>query len=64
MANQITLILLPIFVICLAIVIHVRIRKARNTRGPQIHAPSSPNVGYDAKEMVRSRGSGMADGGM
>ncbi|WP_306153925.1 hypothetical protein [Roseovarius sp. MMSF_3281] len=64
-ANQIAVILIPIGIFVLLVALFVNLKKGK-TNQPQkkVHGPHTPGPGYDAKEIVRSKGAGMADGGV
>ena len=62
-ANQITVLLVPV-VVCFSLVcFFVSSRKLKKSQPPKVHGPHTPDAGYDAKEIARSKGKGMADGG-
>ena len=63
-ANQITAIVIPILAIGLIFGAIVAMRAARRNEPPQTHRPHAPGAGYDPGAMARSKGNGMADGGV
>jgi hypothetical protein len=63
-ANQTTLILFPVLVCSLVVGFVLISRRRKKSRPPKVHGPHNSDVGYDPKELARSKGSGMADGGV
>ena len=63
-ANQIMLALLPLIVLFLVVWLLLYLRKLKRNEPPKVHGPHTQGVGYDAKVKVRSKGNGMADGGI
>ena len=63
-ANLIASIVIPILALCLILWVLIALRAARRNEPPQVHRPHAPGAGYDLGAMARSKGSGMADGGM
>ena len=63
-ANQIAAIVIPILAIGLILWAIVALRAIRRDEPPQVHRPHAPGSGYDPGAMARSKGSGMADGGV
>jgi hypothetical protein len=63
-ANQITLTLFPVVVGVLVVGLVAISRKRKKNQPPTAHGPHHPGLDYDPKEIVRSKGSGMADGGV
>lgn len=61
--DQFILLLIPVAVILLAAWNYVRAQKRKKAQPQQSHSPHTPAAGYDAKELARSKGNGMADGG-
>lgn len=59
------IILLSIPPLALSLIVWARVRAGRRKRlvPPPVHAPHSPNTGYDRTEMARSAMQGHADGG-
>ena len=62
-ANLIAAIVIPILTLGLILWAIVSLRVARRNEPPQVHRPHAPGAGYDPGAIVRSKGSGMADGG-
>lgn len=62
--NQITLALVPVLVFLMAVWLFLYSRKLKRNQPKKVHGPHTPGVGYDAKEIARSKGNGMADGGV
>lgn len=64
MANQISFLLFPVVMFCVGLVLWLTIRRRKKKEMPKVHAPHAPTPGYDTTEIARSKGRGMADGGM
>ena len=63
-ANQIAAIVIPILALGAILWAIVARRAARRNEPLQTHRPHAPGAGYDPGAMARSKGSGMADGGV
>ncbi|WP_243253585.1 hypothetical protein [Pseudosulfitobacter sp. DSM 107133] len=63
-ANQITFLLVPLVACMLVVYTVLHVRKLKKNQPPKVHGPHTPGAGYDAKEIARGKGNGMADGGV
>jgi len=63
-ANQLSLILLEVAIAGLIIVLLFTQRRQRKNQPAKVHGPHTPGAGYDQKEIARSKGNGMVDGGI
>lgn len=62
--DQLILLLLPVAFVLIAVWSFLRAKKRKEAQPPKSHGPHTPGAGYDAKEIARSKGNGMADGGI
>ena len=62
-ANKLAFLLIPIALVLTGALVVYYVRKAKPSKQTR-HMPHSPDSGIDQAEVVRSKGMGMADGGM
>lgn len=62
-ANQIVLIFGPLMLCFFFVGLFLRARRTKMNQPQKVHGPHTPGAGYDAMEIARSKGNGMADGG-